>query len=66
VFFFSKDKIRINMVIPIFRGNKGEDLEMFLREYKWACIGTMLKTSTKWLNFLPKFLEGTTSLWFEQ
>jgi hypothetical protein len=53
------------MVIPVFRGNKGEDLEVFLREYKRACIGMRLITSTKWLNFLLKFLEGKAPLWFE-
>jgi len=66
VFVFFRDKIRINMVIPVFRGSKGEDLEVFLREYKRACIGTGLKAATKWLNFLPEFLEGTTSHWFER
>ncbi len=64
--FYFRDKIRINMVIPVFRGSKGEDPEVFLREYKWACIGTGLKIATEWLNFLPEFLEGITSLWFEQ
>ncbi len=54
------------MVIPVFRGSKGEDLEMFLREYKRACIGMGLRTTIEWLNFLPEFLEGTTSLWFER
>jgi hypothetical protein len=54
------------MVIPIFRGNKGEDPEMFLREYKRACITMGLKTTTEWLNFFPEFLEGTTSHWFER
>jgi hypothetical protein len=54
------------MVIPVFRGSKGEDPEVFLREYKRACIGTMLRTAMEWLNFLPEFLEDTTSLWFEQ
>ncbi len=39
---------------------------MFLREYKRACIGTGLRTIVEWLNFLPKFLKGTTSLWFER
>ncbi len=63
---FFKDKIRINMVILVFRGSKGEDLEVFLREYKRACIGTWLRTIAKWLNFLPEFLEGTTSHWFER
>ncbi len=29
-------------------------------------MGTGFKIATEWLNFLPKFLEGTTSLWFEQ
>jgi len=52
---FFGDKIRTNMVIPIFRGSKGEDLEVFLREYKQACIGTGLRTATKWFNFLPEF-----------
>jgi hypothetical protein len=27
------------MIISIFRKNKGEDLEIFLREYKKTCIG---------------------------
>jgi hypothetical protein len=39
---------------------------VFLREYKQACIGTGLRTVAEWLNFLPEFLEGTTSLWFER
>ncbi len=30
------------MIIPSFRGNKGEDLEIFLKEYMKACIGTGL------------------------
>jgi hypothetical protein len=54
------------MVIPVFRGSKDEDLEVFLREYKWACIGTKLRTVVKWLNFLLEFLEGTASLWFKR
>jgi len=63
---FFKDKIKINMVIPVFRGSKGEDPKVFLREYKWACISTGLRTATKWLNFLLEFVEGTTSFWFER
>jgi hypothetical protein len=43
------------MVIPVFRGNKGENLEVFLREYKIACIGTKLKTIIEWFNLFPKF-----------
>jgi hypothetical protein len=54
------------MVIPVFRGSKGEDPKVFLREYKWACIGTRLRTAIEWLNFLPNFLEGMASLWFER
>jgi hypothetical protein len=54
------------MVIPVFRGSKGEDPEMFLREYKLACIGTGLRTTAKCLNFLPEFLKGTASFWFER
>jgi hypothetical protein len=50
------------MVIPIFRGSKGEDPEMFLKEYKHACIGMGLRTATEWFNFLSEFLEGTPSL----
>jgi len=53
------------MVIPVFRGSKDEDLEVFLREYKRVCIGMGLRTTTKWFNFFPEFLEGTTSHWFE-
>ncbi len=47
------------MVIPVFRGSKGEDPKVFLREYKRGCIGTGLRIATEWLNFLPEFLEGT-------
>ncbi len=54
------------MVILVFRGSKDENPKVFLREYKRACIGTGLRTVTEWLNFLPEFLKGTTSLWFEQ
>jgi hypothetical protein len=54
------------MVIPVFKGSKGEDPEMFLREYKWACIGTGLRTAVEWLNFLPEFLKGLASFWFER
>ncbi len=50
------------MVILIFRGSKGEDPEIFLKEYKQAYIGMRLRIVAEWLNFLPKFLEGTTSL----
>ncbi len=53
------------MVILVFRGSKGEDLEVFLREYKRACIGTGLRTTTEWFNFFLEFLEGTTSHLFE-
>ncbi len=60
---FFRDKIK--MVIPVFRGSKGEDPEVFLKEYKRACINTGLNTVVEWLNFLPEFLEGTTSFWFE-
>jgi hypothetical protein len=63
---FFKDKIRINMVIPVFRGSKGEDLEVFLREYKRACINTGFRTVVEWLNFLLEFLKGMTSHWFER
>jgi hypothetical protein len=54
------------MVIPVFRGSKSEDLEVFLREYKRAYIGTGLITATEWLNFFPKFLKGITSHWFQR
>ncbi len=63
---FFRNKIRTNMVTPIFRGSKGEDPEVFLREYKWACIDMGLRTATEWLNFLLEFLESTASLWFER
>jgi hypothetical protein len=53
------------MVIPVFRGSKGENPKIFFREYKWAYISTGLRTVAGWLNFLPEFLEGTTSFWFE-
>jgi len=63
--FFLRDKIRINMVILVFRGSKGEDPEVFLREYKRVCISMGFRTATEWLNFLPEFLKGTASLWFK-
>jgi hypothetical protein len=63
---FFKNKIKINMVIPIFKGGKGEGLEVFLREYKRACICTGLRTTVEWLNFLLEFLEGITSHWFKR
>jgi hypothetical protein len=44
------------MVILVFRGSKGEDLEVFLREYKKICIGMGLGTVIK----------GTSSHWFER
>jgi hypothetical protein len=49
------------MVIPIFRRSKGEDLEVFLREYNRAYISTGLRIIIKWFNFFLEFLEGTTS-----
>jgi hypothetical protein len=45
------------MVIPVFKGSKGEDPKVFLREYKRACISTGLRTPTKWLSFFLEFLE---------
>jgi hypothetical protein len=39
---------------------------VFLREYKRACIGTGLRIATEWFNFLPEFLEGMASHWFER
>jgi hypothetical protein len=49
------------MVIPFFKGSKGEDLEVFLREYKRTCISTRLKIVIKWLNFFLEFLKSITS-----
>jgi len=46
-FFFFGDNIKTNMVIPVFRGSKGEDPKVFLREYKQACIGMGLKATTE-------------------
>jgi hypothetical protein len=49
------------MVIPVFRRSKGEDLEVFLSEYKKTCIGTRFKTTIEWFFFFLEFLKGTTS-----
>jgi hypothetical protein len=49
------------MIIPIFRGSKGEDPDMFLREYKRAYIRTWLRTVTEWFNFFLEFLKGIAS-----
>jgi hypothetical protein len=54
------------MVIPVFRGSKGEDPKVFLREYKRVCIGMGLKITTKRLNFFLEFLKGIASHWFER
>jgi hypothetical protein len=53
------------MVIPILKGSKGEDPEVFLKEYKRVCIGTGFKTTTQWINFSPEFLKSITSYQFE-
>jgi hypothetical protein len=49
------------MVSPVFRGSKGEDLEIFLKEYRKTCIDMGFRTVIKWLNFFPEFLESLTS-----
>ncbi len=54
------------MVNPIFRGNKGEGFEVFLKEQKRICNGIGLRTIVKWFNFFLEFLKGITSHWFEQ
>jgi hypothetical protein len=46
--------------------SKGEDLEVFLKEYKQACISMGLRITVEWLNFLLEFLESTSSHWFER
>jgi hypothetical protein len=43
------------MVIPAFRGSKGENPEVFLRGYKKTCISTGLRIATEWLNFFHEF-----------
>jgi hypothetical protein len=53
------------MVIPNFRENKGENLEVLLREYKRAYISTGLKRAREWLNFFRKFFKSMASHWFE-
>jgi hypothetical protein len=53
------------MVIPIFKGSKGENLEVFLKEYIRTSIGTGFRTAIKWFLFFLEFLEGRTSHWFE-
>jgi hypothetical protein len=53
------------MVIPAFMGSKGEDPEVFLKEYKKTCIGIGFKTTVKWFDLFLEFLEGITSHWFE-
>jgi hypothetical protein len=42
VFYYLEDFFSINMVNTIFKGNKGEDPKVFLREYKKVCIGIKL------------------------
>jgi hypothetical protein len=45
------------MVILVFGGSKGGNLEAFLIEYKKIYIGTTLKTNVKWFNFFFEFLK---------
>jgi hypothetical protein len=33
------------MIILVFKGNKGEDPEIFLKEYKGTCIGMKFRTT---------------------
>ncbi len=53
--FFLRDKIKINMVIPVFRKSKGEDPEVFLRKYKRACIGMSLEQLRNGLIFFLNY-----------
>jgi hypothetical protein len=39
------------MVIPVFKGSKGENLEVFLNEYIRTCISTSLGTAIEWFFF---------------
>ncbi len=48
------------MVILVFKGSKGEDPEVFLREYKRTCISMGFRTTIEWLNFFFEFLKGTS------
>ncbi len=54
------------MIISNFRGSKGEDLQVLLKEYKKTYIGIGLRIIVKWFNFYPELLKGKTSHWFEQ
>jgi predicted solute-binding protein len=54
------------MVILVFKGSKGENPEVFLREYKRTCISMGLIIVVKWINFFPEFLKSTASQWFER
>jgi len=46
------------MVIPIFKGSKGEDPKIFLREYKKICISNRLWIIVKWLINVGGFRVG--------
>jgi hypothetical protein len=48
------------MVILVFKGSKGEDPEVFLKEYKRTCISMGFRTTIEWLNFFFEFLKGTS------
>jgi hypothetical protein len=61
VCFLSLKKIKIKRIISIFKGRKGEDLQVFLREYKKTYIGIGLRIIIKWFNFYPELLKGKTS-----
>jgi hypothetical protein len=49
------------MIISNFRGSKGEDLQVLLKEYKKTYIGIGLRIIVKWFNFYPELLKGKTS-----
>jgi hypothetical protein len=57
VCFLILKKNLTKMVILVFKGSKGGNLEAFLIEYKITYIGTKLKTNVEWFNFLLNFLE---------
>eukprot|EP00249_Psilotum_nudum_P025171 c29402_g2_i1 orf=160-669(-) len=52
--------------IPVFYGNAGEDVEVYLRDFKRACIANGDRAQANWLELLPSFLEGKALTWYEE
>jgi len=52
--------------ILVFYGRKNDNVELYLRDFKRACIGNGDRRPEDWLQLLPSFLEDEALRWFEK